>query len=48
MAQWVKPFHTFGLLLYPHKASENQMFLGGIEKEQWHKMALGVLLGVWK
>ena len=37
----VNPFHTTGLFIYPLKTSEYLwffMFLGGIEKDQWHHM----------
>ena len=30
-------FHATGLFLYPVK-TENQRFLGGIERDQWHEM----------
>ena len=39
----VNPFHVTNLFLYPMKTSENQrgflMFLGGIERGQWHEMS---------
>ena len=43
----LNPFHATGLFRYPQQTSENQrysdvrgflMFLGGIERDQWHEM----------
>ena len=34
----VNPFHATGLFQDPLKTSENQIFLGGIERDRWNEV----------
>ena len=36
---FLSPFYAIGLFLQPVKTSENKMFSGVIENDQWHEMS---------